>query len=560
LTNLGNIYTSRMHLSESIRVDQESHRLLVESVRDYAIFMIDEDGFILSWNKGAEFIKGYSAEEIIGKHISVFYTAEQNRRDAPYHNLQAAKKLGRFEEENWRVRKNGTVFWADVIFTAMKDPDGNLIGFGKVTKDMSTKKMAEEEIKRLNSQLENQLRISQSEIVDYKHALDASCIVSITDSEGRILDVNDNFCAISKYNREELLGKDHRLINSGYHSHEFMGDLWRTIQSGNAWFGVLKNRAKDGSFYWVDSAIIPFLDPSGKPFKYISIRNNVTKLKEAEEEISKINEGLDRKIKERTGELTDALEKEKVLNELKSRFLSMASHEFRTPLTTILSSISLLEHYQPADNEFKTSKHFSKVKSAVRLLTSILEDFLSLDKLEQGKVESNNTEFNLPKLIGEMLEDTDGMTRKKNQTLSVIYEAKPDICQDKGILQKVLLNLISNASKYSGEGKTIHLHIQASGRDIKISVRDEGIGIPAEAQKFIFTKYFRAGNVVDIQGTGLGLIIVQRYIDLLQGKIYFSSKENEGSVFTIEFPDLNIYSPSSSALTAISSEQFCFDV
>lgn len=131
------------------------------------------------------------------------------------------------------------------------------------------------------------------------------------------------------------------------------------------------------------------------------------------------------------------------------------------------------------------------------------------------------------------------MTRKKNQTLSVIYEAKPDICQDKGILQKVLLNLISNASKYSGEGKTIHLHVFTTGRDIKISVRDEGIGIPAEAQKFIFTKYFRAGNVVNIQGTGLGLMIVQRYVDLLRGKIYFSSNENEGSVFTIEFPDLN---------------------
>ena len=217
----------------------------------------------------------------------------------------------------------------------------------------------------------------------------------------------------------------------------------------------------------------------------------------------------------------------------------MASHEFRTPLTAILSSISLLEHYQSADIESKSAKHFVKIKSAVRLLTSILEDFLSLDKLEQGKVESNNTEFNLQKFIGEILEDIDGMTRKKNQNLSVRYEGKSEICQDKRILEKVLLNLISNASKYSDEGKTIHLHILAPDRDIQISVRDEGIGIPAAAQKFIFTKYFRANNVINIQGTGLGLIIVQRYVDLLQGKIYFSSKENEGTIFTIEFPDLN---------------------
>ena len=526
-------------VSKSLHIDQESYRLLVESVRDYAIFMIDEHGYILSWNKGAEFIKGYSAEEILGKHISVFYTAEQIKRNAPQNNLQAAKKLGRFEEENWRVRKNGTVFWADVVFTAMKDPNGKLIGFGKVTRDMSAKKTAEEKIRNLNVKLENQLRISQSEIIDYKHALDATCIVSITDSDGRILDANDNFCSISKYNRDELVGKDHRLINSGHHSQEFMSEMWRTIQSGRVWHGEFKNKAKDGSFYWVNSAIVPFLDDTGKPFKYISIRNNVTKLKAIEEEILKINEDLDRKIRERTGELTAALEKEKELNELKSRFLSMASHEFRTPLTAILSSISLLERYQATDIDSKSEKHFSKIKSGVRLLTSILEDFLSLDKLEQGRVEPNHTDFNLQKFIGEILEDIDDMTRRKNQTLSIRYEGKSEIFQDKRILQKVLLNLISNASKYSDEDKTIHLHVLAPGRDIQISVRDEGIGIPAEAQKFIFTKYFRANNVINIQGTGLGLIIVQRYIELLQGKIYFSSKENEGTIFTIEFPDLN---------------------
>jgi len=137
------------------------------------------------------------------------------------------------------------------------------------------------------------------------------------------------------------------------------------------------------------------------------------------------------------------------------------------------------------------------------------------------------------------VEDIDGIIGKKNQTLSVGYEGKPEICQDSRILQKVLLNLISNASKYSGEEKAVHLHIDATERVIKITVKDEGIGIPQEAQKFIFTKYFRANNVINIQGTGLGLVIVQRYVDLLQGKVYFSSKENEGTIFTIEFPDLN---------------------
>ncbi|WP_018616428.1 sensor histidine kinase [Segetibacter koreensis] len=524
-------------IKEYPQIDQASYRLLVENVKDYAIFMIDPDGYIISWNKGAEQIKGYTESEIIGKHFSIFYTKEDFKNRHHEQNLKMAKELGKVEDEGWRVRKDGSVFWANVVFTALKDSRGKLIGFGKVTRDMTRRRKAEEEIKRLNSELRVQLQRSKSEVLDYRHAIDEASIVAITDQKGVIKYVNDNFCKISKYGKEELIGQDHRIINSGYHSKAFFRDLWETITTGKVWRGELKNKAKDGSFYWVDTTIIPFLDENEQPYQYLAIRSDITQRKLAEEQITRINEGLEKKIRERTLELTEALEREKELSELKSRFVSMASHEFRTPLSAILSSVGLVEHYIDPEHDEKRRKHIERIKSSVRNLTDILNNFLSLDKLEQGKVEVKSINFNLHEFMEDIIEEMDGMLQKKKQQIRYMYNGPPEeVLQDKKILRNVLLNLLSNAVKYSPEEKEIYITVDKKGEKVFISIRDEGIGIPLEAQKDMFSKFFRANNTINIQGTGLGLNIVKKYVELLEGDIYFLSKENEGSTFTVEFP------------------------
>src|SRR6476620_5203686 len=391
-------------LDEKIQIDRESYSLLVQSVEDCAIFMIDVSGHIISWNKGAENIKGYSASEIIGKHISIFYTPEEIENDEPERNLQLARELGQFEVEGWRIRKDGSKFWATVVFTALRDSHGKLVGFGKVTRDITMRHKAEEEIKRLNAQLENRLQKSQSETSYYKYAIDESSIVAITDQKGVIKHVNENFCKISKYDTEELIGQDHRIINSGYHSKEFIRELWVTIANGRIWRGELKNKAKDGSFYWVDTTIVPFLNNNRKPYQYLAIRSDITQRKQAEEQLHRVNEGQENKVKERTLELTEALEREKALSEMKSRFVSMASHEFRTPLSAILSSTSLLDHYTAPEQADKRKKHIDRIKSSVKNLTSILDDFLSLEKLEQGRVETHQVDFDLYEFITDAIE------------------------------------------------------------------------------------------------------------------------------------------------------------
>jgi PAS domain S-box-containing protein len=518
------------------KIDQKSYNLLLESVRDHAIMMFDTEGYIINWSKGAEQVTGYTEDEVIGKHFSIFYTEEDIRKGEPEKSLQKIKEVGRLEYIGWRVRKDGSAYWANIVFTVLRNDKGEIIGYGKVINDLTKQVKTDEKIKQLNKELETRLQQTQTEVSDYKHALDESAIVAITDQKGIIKHVNNNFCKISKYSKEELIGQDHRIINSGYHSKEFIRNLWVTIANGKIWRGELRNKAKDGTIYWVDTTIVPFLNEEAKPYQYLAIRSDITQRKLAEEQLLKINEDLENKVKERTLELTYALEKEKELNEMKSRFVSIASHEFRTPLSAILSSTSLVDHYINPDQEEKRKKHIDRIKSSVRNLTSILDDFLSLEKLEQGKVEAHSSEFNLKEFIDDVIDEMDGMVKRKQQKVNFNYDGDEEVYQDKKILRNVLLNLLSNAVKYSPEGKEIHVSTVVKDGKVSVAIRDEGIGIPADAQKNMFDKFFRAKNATNIQGTGLGLNIVKRYVELLDGTISFTSKENIGTSFTVEFP------------------------
>lgn len=370
------------------------------------------------------------------------------------------------------------------------------------------------------------------EIADYKFALDEASIVAVTDQKGIIRHVNDNFCKISKYSAAELIGKDHRIINSGYHPKEFIRRLWVTIANGRIWRGELRNKAKDGSIYWVDTTIIPFMDEKGKPYQYMAIRSDITQRKEAEEKLLKMNEHLEDLVTERTLELTAALVREKELNEMKSRFVSMASHEFRTPLSAILSSINLIELYKGEEQGEKRAKHIARIKSSVQNLVDILNGFLSLDKLEQGKAEIADERFNLQEFCGEVMEEMNSML-KPGQKFTFDYSGENEVVLDKRILKNILLNFLSNAIKYSGENKEIHLIVEVGKDSIVVRVRDEGIGIPEEDQKNLFSKFYRAKNVTNIQGTGLGLNIVKRYVELLGGTISFESELNNGTTFTV---------------------------
>jgi signal transduction histidine kinase len=214
--------------------------------------------------------------------------------------------------------------------------------------------------------------------------------------------------------------------------------------------------------------------------------------------------------------------------------VSFASHEFRTPLTTILSSISLVEIYLNQAPSEKTTKHIERIKSSIKHLTDILNDFLSLDKLEQGKIEIENQEQDLKELIDETVEDIKQIM-KAGQQVHFNHTGPAEIFHDSKILRNVLINLLSNAIKYSPEGNAVYIESEVSNGLVTIHVKDSGIGIPEDEQKHLFQKFYRASNASSMQGTGLGLNIVQRYVELMGGQIGFTSKSGVGTVFTVQF-------------------------
>jgi hypothetical protein len=355
---------------------------LVRHVKDYAIFLIDPGGRVMSWNKGAQQIKGYTEAEIIGQPISVFYTDEDNQRGEPFQNLRRALEEGRYESIGLRKRKDGTIFYADVVFTPIYDDKNVLKGFAKITRDISDQKKAEQDMQ-------------------------------------------------------------------------------------------------------------------------------------------------------------ETLRREKELNEMKSRFVSLASHEFKTPLSVILSSVSLIEKYPETEQQDKRLKHIHRIKSNVNNLKQILNDFLSLEKLEDGIVENGPVEMNLDHLLREVVHDMEEAL-KTGQKVQLHLVGEPrSVMVDAQLLRNVLNNLLSNAIKYSPEGSAIDCTLTFHAATIDIAFRDRGIGIPAEERPHLFERFFRASNTTGISGTGLGLSIVKRYLDLMGGDIRLSGEPGEGSTFTVTLPELS---------------------
>ncbi len=358
----------------------------------------------------------------------------------------------------------------------------------------------------------------------------------IRESDSHIIDANNKFLNLFGYELDEVIGKDTASIGLDHckeckvkiseapDEHHIDNDCEyeAQIKSGKV-INLLQSYV-----------LIKLHDVTHEIWSLADI----TEQKAAEGELKRSNEELEKKVTERTKDLANLLEREKRMNELKSRFVATASHEFRTPLTTILASAGLVETYARRMDTEKCLKHIDRIKASVELLTEILEDFLSLDKIEQGNVKPNITSFNLEDFAGNVMREAES-TLKKGQSIEYSLTGDMIIKQDHNILKNTMLNLLSNAIKYSGEGANISWDISAQRDKTIITVADNGIGIPFDDQPYIFSRFFRARNAETIQGTGLGLNIVKKYIELLHGKISFVSTENAGTSFILELPVIN---------------------
>jgi PAS domain S-box-containing protein len=389
--------------------------------------------------------------------------------------------------------------------------------------------------------------------------------IVLTGTEGKIVLINPAAERMFGYDGKEVYGqpieilipdeyrKGHKNLREGFYhepANRSMGhnrDLYGKRKNGTK-IPVevsLSHYRKDGELF-----VIAFIvDITLRKQIEKNMLEQQTQLEKVSDEIRKLNSDLEVKVEERTmilkealekleqsqTELSEALDKEKQLNEIKSRFVSMASHEFRTPLSTVLSSASLLSTYvEKADYE-KCNRHIDKIKSAVKHLNDILEDFLSLGKLDEGKVATNLSEFDLKEFIHESIDEMKGLL-KTGQAFDSSYKGETMVRSDKKLLKNILINLITNAIKFSEQNKKISIETIVDDKYANISVTDRGIGISPQDQQHLFSSFFRGFNATNIAGTGLGLHIVKRYIDLLHGKVNLKSELGVGTTVSISFP------------------------
>jgi len=493
------------------KIDNENFRLaaIVENSDD-AILSLDLNGKIETWNKSAERVYGYVSEEVIGKNIAEFIPPEiMERESVVFQKIKNGEVIQNYE--TFRKRKDGTSVRISLTISPIKNHHGEMIGISKIARDITSLDSAAEAHRRL-----------VKELADIKFALDESSIVAITDQTGKINYVNDKFCEISGYSRGELLGQDHRIINSGFHPKEFIRQIWTTIANGKVWHGELKNRAKDGTFYWVDTTIVPFLDENGKPYQYVAIRNDITTRKRAENIVLELNETLERKVNERTLELN-------ALNRELEAFSYSVSHDLRAPLRAIDGfSLALIEDCADA-LDVEGRNYLERVRAATQKMSRLIDDLLSLSRMSRGefKLEKINVSQIVEEICAHLLEN------QAKRSIQLIIEKDVYAIADERMLRIALENLLENAWKFTSkkECAEIEFGFTSENSGQRYFIRDNGAGFDMAYKDKLFGAFQRLHSSQEFEGTGIGLATVQRIINRHNGSISAESVVGEGSIF-----------------------------
>jgi PAS domain S-box-containing protein len=504
---------------------------------------LDKYGNVTSINDYGSTVLGYTKKEIIGANWFARFIAPNIRDELLeyFEKIVSGKvSLDRMHYENPIINKQGEEIEISWRNTILRDLENNPIGVLSAGSDVTEKKKQERmiiahhaAIQNLNEQLEVKIRNRTSELNEAVHKLEKANrflesnhklfkAVAHHFPKGVIGVLNKDMKFIFADGQElQSLDKSHAQFSGERHLFDLHPSLYgNTEEKFKSVFGganVSFDVELEKKFFTVNAAPLP--DEHGNILEILLVIKNITERKKAEKDLLK------------------SIEKERELSMMKSKFVTMASHEFRTPLTTILSSVFLLENYSAEDMERNKSIHLSKIKRSVNNLTELLNDFISMGKLEEGKVKPAYTEINIKDFLNDLVPDMEHI-RKGNQRIQCEYSGELDtIMLDKQLLRSIVLNLIGNAVKYSPIDAKILVTASISTNGLSLKVIDHGMGIPEEDQSHIFKRFYRAQNAVNIQGTGLGLNISRKYARLMKGKIEFESSLDRGTTFTVTIPN-----------------------
>lgn len=504
-----------------MNVDQDIYKILFNNAGE-GMIVTNNKGVIELTNPNLLKMFGYTKGELIGESIEILVPDSAKKRHQSHRdNYTTSPKDRRMggDMDLLAKRKDGSEFSVEIGLNHCYIKDE--LKIVAIITDITERVQSQNRLKELNIELEEKVRQRTEELEKSQKLYNLIArnfprgIINVFDKDLNYVFAEGQELDRIKLNGEDLIGKNYTQRFKKELADFFVEKMISVFRGESISFEF-----KDEDDFYVVNAV-PLKSITGNVEQILVIEKNITDSKLAEQEMVK------------------NLEKERELNELKTRFVSMASHEFRTPLSTIQSSATLAQKYQTAEQQDKRDKHLNRIKSSVKNLTSILNDFLSIDKLEDGKVEVHLSKFLIVDLIAEAIEEMEPYL-KKEQYINYKNNISPKqlINSDRNVIKNIIINLLSNASKYSSESDEIIVNLTTKNKAIEIEIIDNGIGIPKAEQKQLFSRFFRAGNVTNIEGTGLGLNIVKKYLTLVNGNISFTSEEHKGTTFTVEIPNI----------------------
>lgn len=481
-------------------------RALLESLSDYAVFVLDVDGRVASWNPGAERINGYLAEEIVGRPFSVFYTPEDIDSGRPARELATAREVGRVVDEGVRVRKDGSRFWANDVLTALHDQDGALIGFGKVTRDESARRAAHEAVRAS----EERLRLMIEAVRDYA--------IFMLDPSGHVTSWNSGAQHLKGYTADEVIGSHFELFYSEEdrarkHPQEELAIAARVGRYEEEGWRI----RKDGSRFWANVLITALREPSGTLVGYAKVTRDLTERRAAEQALRAANEDLERRVRERTAEFAAA-------NREIEAFSYSVSHDLRAPLRSLDGfSRLVLERGRELDPELRD--YLQRIRAASERMSELIDAMLGLARLTRAQLVRERVDVTA--LVSAIADELRSAEPSRRVELAVARGLSVDA--DPRLVRIVFENLLRNAWKFTRRNEVAHVEVGMA--DGELFVRDDGVGYPAERADKLFVPFQRLHRVKDFEGTGIGLATVQRIVLRHGGRIRSRGEIGRGAAF-----------------------------
>ncbi|HEV7278928.1 MAG TPA: PAS domain S-box protein [Pirellulaceae bacterium] len=507
--------------------DAEQFQRIVGDIKDYAIFLLDAGGHVVTWNAGAQEIKGYRPDEILGQRFTKFYPEEAIARGWPDHELEVASREGRFEDEGWRVRKDGTLLWANVVITALKDATGHVRGFSKITRDLTERKRHEEDLR----ESEERFRLMVESVRDYA--------IFMLDPDGRVATWNAGAQHIKGYSADEIIGQHF----SRFYPADAVARKWPdqelVIARNEGRFEEEGWRVrKDGTFFWANVVITALRDSKGNIRGFSKVTRDLTERKQSEERLRESNVELERRVDSRTAELNESNAALREANRRKDEFLAILAHELRNPLAPLRTGLDLLKY--AADDAQMVAETRLVMEQQLGQMIRLIDDLLEISRLNQGKMRLRKERMDLSAAVKLAVQSVQPMIDEAGQRLTVELPGEPvPLFADPVRISQVVANLLSNASKYSERGDRIEVKVSRQGEEAIVSVRDEGVGIAPVHLPRLFEMFSQVDSSLERSkgGLGIGLALVKGLVDMHQGSVTaFSDGPGTGSEFVVALP------------------------